>query len=64
MTLANAEDHAGAVDEFESTAIDPTVAGWPRPLLRAADWAKERRRRRYVAAVKRRLRRFNPPVGR
>ncbi|MFI5956437.1 hypothetical protein [Cryptosporangium sp. NPDC051539] len=31
-------------------------------LTRAADWAKERRRRRYVAAVKRRLRRYDPPA--
>jgi hypothetical protein len=61
MRLANAPE---AAEEFESTAYDPAVAAWPRPLLRAADWAKERRRRRYLAAVKRRLRRFNPAAAR
>ena len=62
MTLANAStaalggrpgDHAGPVD-----------LGLPPILTRAVDWAKQRRRRRYVAAVKRRLRRYDPPAGR
>ena len=68
MTLANAgraagrgrsEDRAG---KFQSSVVG--AAAWPRPLARATDWAKERRRRRYLAAVKRRLRRFNPPAAR
>jgi hypothetical protein len=37
-------------------------AGLPQVMTRAADWAKDRRRRRYLAAVKRRLRRFDPPA--
>lgn len=57
MTLANASSHPlGRVDR----AAAPTDAGlWSK----AVDKARERRRRRYLAAVKRRLRRYDPPPG-
>ena len=58
MTLANASSHPlGRTSRAEA----PIEAGlWSRTV----DKVKERRRRRYVAAVKRRLRRYDPPAGR
>ena len=58
MTLANASSRP--LGAHRVSAAPPTEAGlWAR----AVDKVKERRRRRYVAAVKRRLRRFDPPSG-
>jgi len=56
MTLANASSQPlGNVGR-----ATPVEAGlWSRTV----DKVKERRRRRYVAAVKRRLRRYDPPSG-
>ena len=61
MTLANASA-SGFGGIGRSSAMEaPIEAG---PWSRAVDRVKERRRRRYLAAVKRRLRRFDPPPGR
>lgn len=58
MTLANASSHPLGAHRVGAAA--PAEAGlWAR----AVDKVKERRRRRYVAAVKRRLRRYDPPTG-
>ncbi|MFG1928174.1 hypothetical protein [Cryptosporangium sp. NPDC048952] len=59
MTLANASGHP--LGARRVNAATPSEAGlWARTV----DKVKERRRRRYVAAVKRRLRRYDPPAGR
>ncbi|GAA0284011.1 hypothetical protein [Cryptosporangium japonicum] len=58
MTLANASSHP--VGAHRVSAAPPVETGlWAR----AIDKVRGRRRRRYVAAVKRRLRRYDPPSG-
>ncbi|SHN34132.1 hypothetical protein [Cryptosporangium aurantiacum] len=62
MTLANPS--TTALGGRSGDHVGPVDVGLPAVLTRAVDWAKQRRRRRYVAAVKRRLRRYDPPAGR
>ena len=61
MTLANASASGlGGIGRTGPTGAPVEAGLW----FRAVETIKERRRRRYLAAVKRRLRRFDPPTGR